>query len=145
MTSALSSVPDDQYLSFVPDIVVARRRCFIRVQRAYPRSPNICVQYGCWKSQSFGGQFRISRTHTPANTLVMSRIRIPARGRGGADGLAAVAILRTVLLAGPLSRHWRLAKLEAASRDRKQCILVRCRDKIWPSPVLHSASRKINS
>lgn len=59
---------------------------------AYPRSPRICVAYGwsvcqCDRSHSFNHGL-----HTPAKTLVMSRTRIPAKGKVG-ESIAAVILI----------------------------------------------------
>jgi len=62
--------------------------CSILDNFAYPRSPNIWVQYGF---SVFSDQLWTSRhALTPAKTLVMSRTRMPANGNVG-EGTAAVA------------------------------------------------------
>ena len=56
---------------------------------AYPRSPNICVQYG-FLTVSRNELRSLYARHTPARILVMSRTRIPANGIVG-ESAAAVA------------------------------------------------------
>ena len=73
-------------------------------RRAYPRSPRICVQYGWNECQSLQTRMR-GRRHTPANTLVMSSTRIPARGNVGLAVVdASVAMKRHLDITEPLSR-----------------------------------------
>lgn len=69
---------------------------------AYPRSPRICVQYG-WIECQQAVQTQSARSHTPANTLVISSTLIPASGSvatSAAPGAAVARHLRLLLDAG---------------------------------------------